>query len=45
VATGWRTLRGIEAMDMIRKGRARRVSKGNVIAQGKFIGRLFGINV
>jgi transposase-like protein len=30
VATEWRTLRGIEAMDMIRKGRARRVAKGNV---------------
>jgi hypothetical protein len=45
VATGSRTLRGIEAMDMIRKGRARRVAKGNVIAQVKFIGRLFGINV
>jgi transposase, IS6 family len=43
VATGWRTLRGIEAMDMIRTGRARRVAKGNVIAQVKFIGKLFGI--
>jgi transposase-like protein len=43
VATGWRTLRGIEAMDMIRKGRARRVAKGDVIAQVKFIGKLFGI--
>jgi hypothetical protein len=43
VATGWRTLRGIEAMDMIRKGRARRVAKGDVIAQVKFIDKLFGI--
>jgi hypothetical protein len=32
-------------MDMSRKGRARRVAKCNVIAQVKFIGRLFGINV
>ena len=27
VPTAWRTLRGIEAMDMIRKGRARRATK------------------
>jgi len=43
VPTAWRTLRGIEAMDMIRKGRARRVAKGDVVAQVKFIGNLFGI--
>jgi transposase-like protein len=43
VPTAWRTLRGIEAMDMIRKGRARRATKGDVIAQVKFIGKPFGI--
>jgi transposase-like protein len=43
VATGWRTLRGIEAMDMIGKGRVSRVAKGNAVAQVKFIGKLFGI--
>jgi transposase, IS6 family len=43
VPTAWRTLRGIEAMDLIRKGRVRRVAKGNVVAQVKFIGKLFGI--
>ena len=43
VATAWRTLRGIEAMDLIRKGRARRAAKGDVIAQVNFIGKLFGI--
>jgi transposase, IS6 family len=43
VPTAWRTLPGIEAMDMIRKGRARRVAQGNVIAQVTFIGKLFGI--
>jgi len=39
----WRTLRGIEAMGMIRKGRARRAGKGDVVAQVKFIRKLFGI--
>jgi NAD(P)-dependent dehydrogenase (short-subunit alcohol dehydrogenase family) len=43
VATAWRTLRGIEAMDMIRKGRVRRAGKGDVVAQVKFINKLFGI--
>jgi IS6 family transposase len=45
VPTAWRTLRGIEAMDMIRKGRVRRVAKGDAIAQVKFIEKLFGIAV
>ena len=43
VPTAWRTLRGIEAMDMIRKGRVRRAGKGDVVAQVKFISKLFGI--
>ena len=43
VPTAWRTLRGIEAMDMIRKGRARRDAKGDTVAQVKFIDKLFGI--
>jgi transposase, IS6 family len=43
VPTAWRTLRGIEAMDMIRKGRARRVAKGDIVAQMKFVEKLFGI--
>jgi transposase, IS6 family len=43
VRTAWRTLRGIEAMDMIRKGRVRRAGKGDVVAQVKFISKLFGI--
>ena len=41
--TAWRNLRGIEAMDMIRKGRVRRVAKGDVMAQAKFIAKLFDI--
>jgi transposase-like protein len=32
-ATAWRTLPGIEAVNMTRKGRARWVAKGDTIAQ------------
>jgi hypothetical protein len=39
----WRTLQGIEAVHMIRKGRARRVSKGDSLAQQQFIDELFGL--
>jgi IS6 family transposase len=38
-----RTLQGIEAVNMIRKGRARRVGKGDVVGQARFIGNLFGL--
>ena len=41
--TAWRTLRGIETMEMVRKGRARWVAKDDVVGQVKFISRLFGI--
>ena len=41
--TAWRTLRGIEAMEMVRKGRARWVAKGDVLGQVMFISSLFGI--
>src|SRR5215469_12997991 len=36
-ATAWRTLQGIEAVNRIRKGRARWVAKGDTIAQADFI--------
>ena len=42
-ATAWRTLRGIEAVNMIRKGRARWVAKKDAMAQAGFIAALFGI--
>ena len=42
-ATAWRTLQGIEAVNMIRKGRARWVAKTDAIAQTAFIAALFGI--
>jgi transposase-like protein len=42
-ATAWRTLQGIEAVNMIRKGRARWVAKKDAMAQARFIAALFGI--
>ena len=41
--SAWRTLQGIEAINMIRKGRVRWVSKGDVLGQAFFIAGLFGI--
>jgi transposase, IS6 family len=41
--TAWRTIQGIEAVNMIRKGRVRWLAKGDSIAQAGFISSLFGI--
>jgi hypothetical protein len=41
--SAWRTLQGIEALNMIRKGRARWVGKRDVVGQVRFIGNLFGL--
>jgi transposase-like protein len=41
--SAWRTLQGIEAVSMIRKGRARWVAKTDPSGQVRFINRLFGI--
>lgn len=41
--TAWCTLRGYESMHMIRKGQVRGVARGDVVAQSRFIARLFGI--
>jgi hypothetical protein len=41
--TAWRTLQGIEAAHLIRKGRVRWVAKGDAMAQSRFIAELFGI--
>ena len=43
-AAAWRTLRGIEALNLIRKGRVRWVAKGDRVGQARFIGKSFGIN-
>jgi len=43
--TAWRTLQGIEAVHMIRKGRAKWVGKGDPLAQLQFIDELFGLAI
>jgi len=42
-STAWRTLQGIDAVNMIRKGRVRWVAKQDAMAQAAFIAELFGI--
>jgi transposase-like protein len=44
-STAWRTLQGIEAVHMIRKGRGRWVGKGDPLAQRLFIDQLFGLAI
>jgi transposase-like protein len=39
----WRTLQGIEAVNLIRKGRVRWVAKADAVASAIFINELFGI--
>jgi IS6 family transposase len=39
----WRTLQGIEAVHMIRKGRVRRLAKADSVGQARFLTKLFGI--
>ncbi|GHP00384.1 IS6 family transposase [Reticulibacter mediterranei] len=41
--TAWRTLQGFEAMNMIRKGQAQGVKKGDVRGQMALVVRLFGV--
>jgi transposase-like protein len=41
--SAWRTLEGIETVNMIRKGRGRWVAKGDVVAEARFIAKLFAI--
>lgn len=41
--TARRTLRGIEAMNMVRKGQAQGVEKGDVRAQVELVSQLFGV--
>jgi transposase, IS6 family len=41
--TAWRTLQGIEAVNMIRKGRLRWVPRHEGVAAADFINELFGI--
>ena len=41
--TARRTLRGYEAMNMIRKGQFLGVAKGNIMSQVEFVYQLFGV--
>jgi transposase, IS6 family len=41
--TAWRTIRGFEIMNMMRKGQLQGVGKGNVEAQVTFIAKLFDV--
>jgi IS6 family transposase len=41
--SAWRTLQGIEAVSMIRKGRVQWLAKGDVVGQAFFIDALFGL--
>jgi transposase, IS6 family len=41
--TASRALKGIEAINMIRKGQIKKVAKGDIIAQVKFIDQLFAV--
>jgi IS6 family transposase len=45
VETAWRTLQGYEAMNMIRKGQAKGMHKGDSPSQAAFIAGLFGVAV
>jgi transposase-like protein len=42
--SAWRTLQGIETVQMIRKGRVRWLAKRDVLGQALFIGGLFGLS-
>jgi IS6 family transposase len=41
--SAWRTLQGIEAINMIRKGRVKWLTKGDSVGQALFINALFGL--
>ena len=43
--SAWRTLQGIETMNMIRKGRVRWLDKADAVGQALFIGALFGLAI
>lgn len=38
-----RTLSGIEAMSMIRKGQVKRIAQGDSVSQAKFVEEIFGV--
>jgi len=42
--TARRTLSGIEAMNMIRKGQVNGITQGDSVSQAKFIEAIFGVS-
>jgi transposase-like protein len=42
--TARRTLRGIEAMAMIRKGQVKGINQGDSVSEARFINELFGVS-
>jgi IS6 family transposase len=43
--SAWRTIQGIETVNMIRKGQIRWLQKGDILGQVAFITALFGIAI
>ena len=41
--SAWRTLQGIEAMNMIRKGQVRWLAKGDIAGQAMFVENILGL--
>jgi len=41
--SAWRTLQGIEVMNMIRKGQVRWIAKGDIAGQAMFVEDIFGL--
>lgn len=42
--TAWRTLRGYEVMNMIRKGQLHGAPKGDIVSQNRMIAQAFGLD-
>jgi transposase-like protein len=43
--SAWRTIQGIETVNMIRKGQIRWLSKNDILGQAAFIAGLFGVAI
>ncbi|MGV2830475.1 DDE-type integrase/transposase/recombinase [Myxosarcina sp. GI1(2024)] len=43
--SAWRTLKGYEIMNVIRKGQIKNIAKGDILGQRNFVYSLFGIAV
>ena len=42
-SSAWRTIQGIETVNMIGKGQVRWLAKDDLAGQATFVGRLFGL--